>query len=844
MQASADTNENENSQPNVSTSDDLLINKNAIENVTACASANDNALNEIESFACDPSKKTLAAPEIRFEITDADFIEKSDLTAIADDDGKIQEFMDYIQNLDRKQSGDRLGFHEFPSDSQRQRYPSYNYDGKYEEDLNINILPQDIVEPFDDNEENSPQSRNINQIFLDNEKGVEVKGRRPMAVKRTLSLQTAPIDIDNANNTLSPNIKHFSRKSSLTDHLETSTNPSTPSFINELKFEHRPMQRIQKVDNFQSIVPSPPSISKGPSTCGSQESIAEIEFVFIENTDLPDLSTLALNEKKPPISRSISYSGQTIDSSSLENVIIRKESLNSSGSNSSSVKNSEQPGREGSWASVDSNRRYERSQSRYSDLEYINGRDDWRAVTSLHLNQQIDSDDYHHHRRYSETADTLEYIRGRDDWLQFEENRERCSTLPEIFEGKSRYDIKDEIDADEYHHHRCLSEIISYATKVSNNVFLAQGSARSGRSRSPYRLLRTDVNKTELIERYIWNGDESPDILYESSTSDGHTYGDRVQSERYIWIADSTKTRSQSPFTITIGENADSEADEMHIIIPNSSNIAGGSNTNIIDVSVVSDDNYEEPTVVIQEIIEHSGGSNEDIHFYTDVIETSADESIEVVVVNLKEEGSEQGSDEPIFVISEVNDCDKWDLTTTESITSDHQTSEENDIEQTVRQTTSEEGLLPSKTKEPNENKAKINNNKNERLNKDNACEVESSVVAESNLISDQFENQITSNLSADRLSAKNYQSDVEIIESKENCAETKAKETIGNAQYNPTALRPPVPAATNRQPNTSNITPRNKTTASTRPKTVQTIPNDNLEDLIKEGSLGPWFHK
>lgn len=809
LQASADINENENSQPNVSTCDDLLINKYAIENVTACASANDNALNEIESFACDPGKTTLAMPEIRFEFTDADISERNDLTAIADDDGKIQEFMDYIQNLDRKQSGDRLGFREFPSDSQRQRYPSYNYDARDDEELNINILAPDIVEPFDDNEENSPHSKNSSQLFLNSEKNAEVKNRHPLAVKRTLSLQIAATDIDKSSNTLSPNLRNFRRKSSLTDSLDSTTNSNSLSFINELKFEHRPMQRIQKVDNFQSIVQSPPLISKSFSPYGSQASIAEIEFVFIENTDLHDLST---NEKKPPISRSTSYSGgQTIDSSSLENVIERKQSLNSTDSNPSSIKNFEQIphirsssslfcGREGSWTSVDSHTRYERSQSRYSDLEFINGRDDWRAVTGLHLDQQIDSDNYHHHRRYSETSSDLEYIRGRDDWIRYEEDRERCSTLPR---SSSRYGIIDEIDADEYHHHRCLSEIISYTTKVSNNVFLAQGSARSGRDRSPYKVLRTDINKTEFIERYIWNGDETPDITYshtDDSEKDGQLYGDKVQSERYIWIADNTKTRSQSPFTITIGENADGKTDDR-----NTGSGGGASNPNVIDVSVASDDNYKEPSVEIPKIIEHNNDPNERIDIYTDVIQTSADESIEVVVVNLNEESSEQEFDEPIFVISEMDDCAISSSILKDFVILENRESEEKNIDQFVEPTTIGEIISSPALKEQ--------------------------------------ENQLADNLLADELCSKNRHTDKEPNRA---CptSETKIEETIGKENENRiTTQRAPLPIATASETNAKETTARKKPSNSQQ-KPNKSIRKDDLEDLIVEGSLGPWFHK
>lgn len=116
--------------------------------------------------------------------------------------------------------------------------------------------------------------------------------------------------------------------------------------------------------------------------------------------------------------------------------------------------------REDSLSSNKSNELFERrrSQSHFSELEYIKGRDDWKDdYMRCSISEEIDSDNYHHLRRHSEAADTLEYIRGREDWLarngELYRNQQQRTSLAQIFEvGEPKLLIQDEIDSDEYHH--------------------------------------------------------------------------------------------------------------------------------------------------------------------------------------------------------------------------------------------------------------------------------------------------------------------------------------------------------------------------------------------------------
>lgn len=137
--------------------------------------------------------------------------------------------------------------------------------------------------------------------------------------------------------------------------------------------------------------------------------------------------------------------------------------------------------REDSSSSNNSNVLFERSQSRFSELEYIKGRDDWKdSDLRYDISEEIDSDNYHHLRRHSEAADTLEYIRGREDWLRNEIHHARRNSLGRIFEiGEPKFLIQDEIDSDEYHHHFLQNEMFNESSKYLAKSFTESAQARS-----------------------------------------------------------------------------------------------------------------------------------------------------------------------------------------------------------------------------------------------------------------------------------------------------------------------------------------------------------------------------
>lgn len=82
------------------------------------------------------------------------------------------------------------------------------------------------------------------------------------------------------------------------------------------------------------------------------------------------------------------------------------------------------------------------------------------------IQNELDSEEYHHDRRFSMTAETLEYIRGRDDWKVHSEN-----ILNNIYSRQSsNISIQSEIDSDEYHHDRVVTDLIEMAYLETDNI--------------------------------------------------------------------------------------------------------------------------------------------------------------------------------------------------------------------------------------------------------------------------------------------------------------------------------------------------------------------------------------
>lgn len=100
-----------------------------------------------------------------------------------------------------------------------------------------------------------------------------------------------------------------------------------------------------------------------------------------------------------------------------------------------------------------------------NDAESIPNRQDMQDKNTFTIKGEIDSDNYHHVRRYSEVEDHLEFIRGRDDWHLYQNlQSRRLVDQTDLY----KISIRDQIDSDEYHH----------AWRVCEGLDLAQSNCR------------------------------------------------------------------------------------------------------------------------------------------------------------------------------------------------------------------------------------------------------------------------------------------------------------------------------------------------------------------------------
>lgn len=353
-------------------------------------------------------------------------------------DGKIKEFMDYIERIDNSaHTSDKLQFKEFMESSKRQRYPSYNYeankDNELLKDYSVVLNGNDSVKIMQ------------NDIEIRNTKRTKNNRKPNMFALPKLIKETT---IDNNEDQYERNIfKPIIRITSTEDErIEYFLHENGDDTLNNVNFSKD-----------EILIKS-----KTTQLFGCEENANEI-FKFDEQSDAVfdnNRSIFEIDERRLFLS----------ELSSDSNQIDFKAPSDTKYSN-----------RKDSSGSKKSNIFYERSESRLSDLEYIRGRDDWKNHYGRYeIGEEIDSDNYHHLRRHSEADDTLEYVRGRDDWVKNQSLKRygRRTSLPKIFEGgEHKIVIQDEIDSDEYHHNliwndkfRSASESMSPAKLFESNV--------------------------------------------------------------------------------------------------------------------------------------------------------------------------------------------------------------------------------------------------------------------------------------------------------------------------------------------------------------------------------------
>lgn len=321
----------------------------------------------------------------------------SDMDEIVED-GKINQLMDYIERIaGEEENVDKLQFKEYLEQPKRQRYSSRNYetDKDNEDELSdFSMLENDVDEMKDLANENKSSNFNSKRA---------INNRKP----NMFALAT-PSNATDGPNIYRPVIR-----------ITPTEDERVEQFLHENGHEiqasnYATAETLRKSKTTQSFDCSDGNASDAESFESDSRANSPTIDAERRESQLSVGSDTIQFECKRPSNPNYFYNREDSSSSNKSNVL------------------------------------FERCDSRYSELEYIKGRDDWKdSYERYDISEEIDSDNYHHLRRHSEAADTLEYIRGRDDWAR----NALTTSLPKIFEvGEPKTVIQNEIDSDEYHH--------------------------------------------------------------------------------------------------------------------------------------------------------------------------------------------------------------------------------------------------------------------------------------------------------------------------------------------------------------------------------------------------------
>lgn len=436
-----------------------------------------------------PLQNACADPELRLS-------GRSSLSHSSLDEAKIGEYISYIEQLDKldRHDPERLDFQEFPDTSRRIRHTSYNTNAE-ERDIEGIVVNKDET------------------MLLDRVNSQEEQLKLIQSQIEKINSSLAPVTRDLLNvdavvvNTNKLIQSESTVESKITIFTETQEHETTP-------------KKYVTVENISLIGHSDESTPNlTPMTAVSDSGISK-------TFDL-----------RPTIQRMTSAGHLPLRSSSY----MRDDSIESAESANFYRQHSSSSGVSGML-------------DREAELEYIRGRDDWKDLRrGSHIYDAIDSDNYHHRRRYSEVDDTLEYIRGRDDWKQRQAEQERTLNIIEVDDSSAfvSVSIRDQIDSDEYHHARRVSECLDLAYTGRNVGFIGHDGARNGRSRSPFRVLRSDMDRKEYLDRYYLKGSDEFDRAVSENRDVAE--GRMITSERLSWSKSSTRTQSSlSPAPIHI----------------------------------------------------------------------------------------------------------------------------------------------------------------------------------------------------------------------------------------------------------------------------------------------------
>lgn len=503
-----------------------------------------------------------------------------------------------------------------------------------------------------------------------------------------------------------------------------------------------------------------------------------------------------------------------IDSVSLESVDTKESKFDSDQSLETVYS------RNNSWESIASNILFDRSLSTFSELEYIKGRDDCRDGAAKII-QQIDSDNYHHDRRFSEDIETLEFIRGREDWLKNEMHLARSNTLPILFEhGSRKFLIQDEIDSDEYHHNFYLCEALRTATEIDQKFLTHEVLNKD---------FEIDISKKELLHRWknenlslnIHLGNEKPgnltDNLNENASTSRDCSNDKDDDVEINKVLNNIIDANILPQDML--EKSPTDDIEIMILKLDESN-----ERNTKEVCMNKNEIDNNPLIVISEATDDEDDEAKSEENERRLSNISEDE------INIENKNRKSRSDSPEFLlIGNVNDGivkdDEQELFETFEILEKPLSTEKiskNEIKSVTDNDNEVEREFTNIFKDDIRRESIIN------ANQSNFQQIFENIIGKADdekVIEQEFSNIFENENSSKSVTRKINEKAIE-NEKKNESSSSIAQVKFANKNKTAEVIR---------KENEQKITKQTK---------IQPKINDNFEDLIRDGSLGIWFHK
>ncbi|KAJ6642302.1 hypothetical protein Bhyg_07249 [Pseudolycoriella hygida] len=403
---------------------------------------------------------------------------------------------------------------------------------------------------------------------------------------------------------------------------------------------------------------------------------------------------------------------------------------------------------------------------------------------SSFIQDELDSEEYHHNHRFSATADALEYIRGRDDWKAYTENQ-----LNNAYRRQSsNISIREQIDSDEYHHERELNDLIEIAYLDLNVI----------------QSLPSSFEENKDFDRYYFElqkikGQLSNDI-------------ERNIAQKQVVLLDANQIEATEGYMYPL----------PHIIIDEVDDHDGGYYATTLTDSDFS--NVSESEDDIQSVIE----VNHDGTYAGEIITTlemdgDDDEMIEVTLWDLNDDRNKEISCKESSV--EIIDIPiDFIRTTPQSVSSQNQTTENpstNDLSENRETEEVERGEINRTNHSPQINSmSKEEITFSQQTNSEDE-DIEKSLIKTESPLEIKIEDKLNLH-TLDEYSGRRPSTIIDIT-----------KSFIEHENLLPAV------AIQSRAPFTPKTTNESQET-KIRPST----PYENVDDLIKEGAMGVWFHK